>query len=177
MELDESAGRETEGASRRTNYTDELVVLGGGDVMQALMRALDKHLTALLDDGAQNRRPELRVVDGALLREMSAGGRGIDDADATADATDSGRMMRVNGSEKRGDVGGDFEEDERRSDGVDGAQAELMEIRRAQLHGDVHQPLHVLAVRRVLGVFRLRAVIVHAPRQRLQRQHADAEAG
>ena len=48
--MDKPARLEAEGAPSSADDADELVILGGGDVMKALVSALDEHLAALLDD-------------------------------------------------------------------------------------------------------------------------------
>ena len=128
VELHQATGRETEGAASRADDAHELVVFGGGDVVQTLMGALDEHLAALLDHRAQNRRPEMRVVVHGRRRlrgKMDADASHASAAQHVTNAPHAGqtgrRMMRIEGSEKGGHVGSDFEEDERRGHGVDGA--------------------------------------------------------
>lgn len=65
-------------------------------------------------------------------------------------------------------------ENKRTNDAVDDADAELMDVLRTQALRDPQQPFHVLPVRRIARVLRLRSVVVHSSGQRLQRQHAHA---
>ena len=170
VELYESSRREAEGAPSGADDAHKFVVLGGLNVMQSRVRALNEHLTTLLNHLTQNRGTELRVVNGVLRRrEMSPGSGGVQNAgDAAASTTttdDAGRrMMGIDGREERGHVGGNFEQNERRSDGVDSAQAELMQVRHAQFHGDVHKPFNIFTVRRVFSITRLRSIVVNASR-------------
>lgn len=63
-----------------------------------------------------------------------------------------------------GGLDGDLVQHERADDRVDDADAELVEVLRAELLRDAQEPLDVLAVRRVACVLRLRPIVVDAAR-------------
>lgn len=67
---------------------------------------------------------------------------------------------------------GDLVQHERRHDRVDGAHAKLVQILRSEPFRDAQQPLDVLAVRWIAGVLGLRSVIVYAPSQGFEGEHA-----